>query len=132
MKPSQYKRSIRIGMGIASAVLLFIEVLIGLYAHGWLRDHIGDLLIVILLYTLARTVLPDKPRFGMLLPAAILVFSFGVEFLQLWGFCDKMGITNRFLRICIGTGYSNIDLLCYTIGILPCLLCEMLLRRECK
>ena len=122
-------RRIRIGMGIASAVLLGIEILIGMYAHGWVRNQFGDMLVVILLYTICRTVSPEKPRFGLLLPVGILLFAFCVEFLQLWGFCDKLHITNRLLRIIIGTGYSNADMLSYTLGILPCIACEFLLRR---
>ena len=124
------KRKLRIGMGIASAVLLGIEVLIGLYAKGWVRNSLGDILVVPLLYTLARTVLPLRPRFGWVLPAMILGFSFCVEFLQLWGFCDRFGITNRFLRVLIGTGFSWGDMLCYVIGILPCVLCEYLLKKR--
>ena len=124
------KRNIRIIMGIASAVLFGIEVIIGMYAHGWVRSYLGDVLVVILLYTLARTVSPMKPRFGILLPAAILIFAFCVEFVQLWGFCDKMHITNKLLRIIIGTGYSNIDLLSYVIGIVPCFFSEAILRRK--
>lgn len=124
------KQKIRLGMGIASAVLFGIEVLIGLYAHGWVRNHLGDVLVVVLLYTLWRTALPEKPRHGILLPAGILIFAFGVEFLQLWGFCDKFHITNQLLRIIIGTGFSTVDLWCYAIGILPCVLCELLLRRQ--
>ena len=124
------KQKIRLGMGIASAVLLGIEILIGMYAHGWVRSYLGDVLVVILLYTLARTVSPVKPKHGILLPAAILVFAFCVEFLQLWGFCDRFHITNPLLRIIIGTGYSNIDLLSYAAGIVPCIVCELLLRRK--
>lgn len=124
------KQRIRIGMGIASALLLLSEILIGMYAKGWVRSYFGDVLVVILLYTLARTVSPDKPKFGLLLPAAILGFAFCVEFLQLWGFCDRFGITNRLLRIIIGTGFSKWDLLSYAIGILPCMLCEDALRAE--
>ena len=116
-------------MGIASVTLLGIEIIIGMYAHGWIRSYLGDVLVVILLYTLFRMVLPKKPSFGSLLPTGILIFSFCVEFLQLWGFCDKFGITNKLLRIIIGTGFSWIDLLCYAIGILPCFLCEYLLSR---
>lgn len=122
-------RRIRIGMGIASAVLLGIEILIGMYAHGWVRNQFGDVLVVILLYTICRTVSPEKPHFGLPLPVGILLFAFCVEFLQLWGFCDKLHITNHLLRIIIGTGYSNADMLSYTLGILPCIACEFLLRR---
>ena len=125
-------QTVRLCMGAASVLLLGTEVLIGLFAHGWIRDYIGDVLVVMLLYTLWRTVLPEKPRCGWILPAGILLFAFGVEFLQLWGFCDKFHITNKFLRICIGTGYSNYDLLSYAVGILPCFVCEFLLRRKAK
>ena len=113
-------------MGIASAILFGIEILIGMFAHGWVRLQLGDVLVVILIYTICRTVSPEKPRYGLLLPVCILLFAFCVEFLQLWGFADKMHITNRLLRIIIGTGFSVIDLISYALGILPCLLCELL------
>ena len=124
------KQRIRTGMGIASLLLFGIEVLIGMYAHGWVRDQLGDFLVVILIYTLWRTFSPEKPRHGLLLPVCILLFAYCVEFLQLWGFCDRLHITNRLLRILIGTGYSNADQLSYTLGILPCIVCECLLRRK--
>ena len=125
-------RRIRIGMGIASVLLLGIEILIGMYAHGWVRGQLGDVLVVILLYTICRTVSPKQPRFAMTLPAGILLFAYIVEYLQFWGFCDKLHITNQLLRIIIGTGYSNADMLSYTLGILPCILCEYLLYRPKK
>ncbi|SCY33221.1 Protein of unknown function [Lachnospiraceae bacterium XPB1003] len=109
---------------IASVALLGTEILIGLYAHGWIRNYLGDVLVVVLLYTLFRTVSVQKPKGWYVLPTAILVFSFGVEFLQLWGFCDRFGITNRLLRVIIGTGFSIVDLICYSIGILPCYAAE--------
>lgn len=117
---------------IASVALLGTEILIGLYAHGWIRNYLGDVLVVVLLYTLFRTVSVQKPNAWYVLPTAILVFAFGVEFLQLWGFCDRFGITNRLLRIIIGTGFSAIDLICYSIGILPCYAAEYfrILRNE--
>lgn len=124
------KRTIRLCMGIASVLLLGIEILIGMFAHGWVRESFGDILVVILLYTLARTIFPDKPQYGILFPALILIFAFGVEFLQLWGFCDKLHITNKLLRIIIGTGFSVNDLLCYASGIVPCAVCELLLRKK--
>lgn len=112
---------------IASVILLSIEILIGLYAHGWIRNYLGDVLVVILLYTLFRTVLPEWPGKWYVLPTVILLFAFVVEFLQLWGFCDRFGITNRLLRIIIGTGFSIADLLCYAVGIIPCYLTERLM-----
>ena len=117
----------RIVFGVLSAVLFGVEVLIGMYAHGWVRNYFGDVLIVILLYTLFRTAFPEWPRKWWLLPTAILAFAFAVEFLQMWGFCDHFGITNRLLRIILGTGYSTIDLMCYAIGIVPCYVAEYMM-----
>jgi len=121
------KRSV---FGVFSAVLLGTEVLIGMYASGWIRSYLGDVLVVILLYTLFRTVSPDKPEKWYVLPTAILIFSFVVEFLQLWGFCDRFGITDRFLRIIIGTGFSVVDLFCYFVGIIPCYVTEYLIKNR--
>ena len=120
----------RLIFGIISLLLLGIEVLIGFYAHGWVRSYLGDVLVVILIYTIIRTIAPYKIGRWYILPAAILIFSFIVEFLQLWGFCDRLGITNQFLRIIIGTGFSWVDILCYCVGIIPCFIAEFLLARS--
>ena len=117
----------RLVFGALSAVLFGVEVLIGMYAHGWVRYYLGDVLIVILLYTLFRTIVPEWPGKWWVLPTAILAFAFAVEYLQLWGFCDRFGITNRLLRILLGTGFSTIDLLSYAIGIVPCYVAEYML-----
>lgn len=119
----------RLIFGILSVILLGIEVLIGLFAHGWVRSYLGDVLVVILLYTIVRTIVLRKGKW-FVIPTIILVFSFIVEFLQLWGFCDRFGITNEFLRIVIGTGFSWIDIACYCIGIIPCYVSEYLLNRR--
>ena len=116
--------------GMASLFLLGIEILIGVYASGWIRGSLGDILVVILLYTLFRTVCTEWPGKWYVVPTAILIFAFCVEFLQLWGFCDRLGITNRLLRIIIGTGFSIGDLLCYAIGSIPCYLSEYCLDKH--
>ena len=120
----------RLVYGISSLILLGIEILIGLFAHGWVRSYLGDVLVVILIYTIIRTMSPDKPSKWFILPSAILIFSFIVEFLQLWGFCDRFGIENKLLRIIIGTGFSYIDLICYIIGLIPCYLIEFFRNRK--
>lgn len=122
MVPNKMRK--RLFFGSAFILLLIMEILIGLYAVGWIRGSLGDILVVILLYTLFRTVWTDRPKQWYILPTAILIFAFCVEFLQLWGFCDRFGITNKLLRILIGTGFSVGDLLCYVLGSLPCYLVE--------
>ena len=106
-------------------ILLFVtEILIGMYARGWVRNSLGDILVIILLYALFRTARPYPSGKWYVVPTAILIFSFAVEFLQLWGICDRLHITNLLLRIVIGTGFSKSDLLCYAVGSLPCYLTE--------
>ena len=111
-------------------MLLGTEIIIGIYAKGWIRSYLGDVLVVILIYSLIRTITPDKPDKWYILPTAVLIFSFVVEFLQLWGFCDRFGITNRLLRIIIGTGFLVVDLVSYAIGIIPCYVTEYIISRK--
>ena len=120
----------RIIYGLISLILLGIEVLIGMFGQGWVRIYLGDVLVVILLYTIVRTIIPNKKVPWFIIPTAILIFAFIVEFLQLWGFCDRLGITNELLRIIIGTGFSAVDLICYLIGIIPCYIAEFLIRKK--
>ncbi|MDD5946684.1 MAG: DUF2809 domain-containing protein [Oscillospiraceae bacterium] len=116
---------------IASVVLLGVEILIGMFAEGWLRIYFGDVLVIILLYTLVRTVLP-KIRFCGLLPTLLLIFCQMVEGLQAWGFADRMGITNALLRILIGTSFAWGDVLSYCIGFVPILLWEILSKKSAQ
>ena len=120
----------RLTYGLASLILLGIEILIGFYGHGWVRSYLGDVLVVILLYTIYRTISPDRPANWFVIPTVILISSFAVEFLQLWGFCDRFGITNKLLRIIIGTGFSYIDLISYVIGIIPCYIIEFVSKKQ--
>jgi len=120
----------RLVYGLISLMLLGTEVLIGLFGQGWVRIYLGDVLVVILLYTIVRTIIPNKKTPWFVIPAVILIFAFAVEFLQLWGFCDRFGITNELLRIIIGTGFSTIDLICYLIGIIPCFIAEFVINKK--
>ena len=120
----------RIGFGTIFLLFLIIEVSIAKYGSGWLRNHFGDVLVMILIYAFCRMISPQKPQSWHVIPCAILAFSFVLEFLQLWGFCDKLGITNKLLRIVIGTQFSLVDLVCYVVGIMPCYIVEYLLYRR--
>ena len=115
---------------ISAVALLITEVLIGVYATGWVRSYLGDVLVVILLYTIYRAVFIDRPARWFVLPSLILLIAFCVEFLQLWGICDRLGIHNRLLRILLGTSFSAVDLVCYAIGCIPCYLAEYLTKKH--
>ncbi|MBO7402242.1 MAG: DUF2809 domain-containing protein [Lachnospiraceae bacterium] len=121
---------LRLVFVITAVLLLITEVLIGVYATGWVRSYLGDVLVVMLLYTLYRAVIIDVPSKWFVLPSLILLIAIDVEFLQLWGICDRLGIQNRFVRILLGTSFSAVDLVCYAIGCIPCYLAEFFTRKK--
>ncbi|MCG9964689.1 DUF2809 domain-containing protein [Shewanella cutis] len=112
------------------AVLLFvIEVLIARYApSGFIRGFVGDVLVVLLLFCMARSVVPVMNSKGHLinrlchtpwLALAVLLFAFTIEFGQYWGLVDKLGLGgNRLARIVIGSHFDPLDLLAFFVGYL--------------
>ncbi|PWF62693.1 hypothetical protein CBX96_13735 [Shewanella sp. BC20] len=112
------------------AVLLFIiEVSIARFApSGFIRGFVGDVLVVILLFCMARTLVPVVNAKGESinrfwhtpwLALAVLLFAFGIEFGQYWGLVDKLGLGgNRLARIVIGSHFDPLDLLAYFVGYL--------------
>ncbi|AAN57447.1 DUF2809 domain-containing protein [Shewanella oneidensis MR-1] len=112
------------------AVLLFvIEVLIARFVpSGFIRGFVGDVLVVMLLFCMARALVPvvnvkGEPINRLLhtpwLALAVLLFAFAIEFGQYWGLVDKLGLGgNRLARIVIGSHFDPLDLLAYFVGYL--------------
>ena len=74
---------------IATLVILAVEVFIGLFVHDrFVRPFIGDVLVVILIYTFIRIFIPDKVR---LLPLYIFIFAVAVEVLQFLKIVEVLG-----------------------------------------
>lgn len=108
---------------IFAIIIFFIEVLIALYIHDKIiRPHIGDFLVVILIYCFVRGI------FNLdVVKAAIstLIFSYIVEFMQYLHIVEILGLEkNRFASVIIGNSFTWLDLLSYTLGILFVLLLE--------
>ena len=105
----------RIVYGILTFLLLFIEVLIALFVHDCIiRPYVGDILVVILLYTFVRIWIPEKIR---LLPLYIFLFASCVELLQMIHIVEILGVENNtFLRVLMGSVFDVQDILCYGIG----------------
>ena len=101
-------------------ILLFIvEVLIALFVRDrFIRPYGGDFLVVILIYCFLRTFIKQSP---FRLAVVTLIFSFAVEIAQYFNIVEVIGLKgNRLAEIVIGTGYSNHDLVAYTLGVLVC------------
>lgn len=102
---------------ILSILLFTIEVFIALFTNDEvIRPYGGDLLVVILLYCLIKSVinLPVTPT-----ALAVLLFSYLVETLQFFNVVNHIGLANsKIANILIGNSFSWFDILAYTLGIL--------------
>lgn len=130
MRQDRMRKRVRLCASAAAVLLLGTEILIGQFADGWVRSYLGDVLVVPLVYAVIRVITPCRPRFGFILPTAVLLFACAVEFLQLIGIADILGITNTLLRTLIGTSFAVGDLLCYAAGAVPLYAVELVLRRR--
>ena len=130
MKQGRMCKRVRLCAAAAAVLLLGIEIIIGQFANGWVRAYLGDVLVVPLVYSVIRVITPCRPRFGSLLPTAVLLFAFAVELSQLIGIADILGITDPLLRTVIGTSFSAVDLLCYAVGAVPLYVTEIILRKK--
>lgn len=99
----------------ATIILLIVEVLIALYVHDdFIRPYVGDAIVVIVIYTFVRILIPEK---GRLLPLYIFLFAVVVEILQGIHIVNILGVAdNRFLRTLIGDSFDIKDILCYGVG----------------
>lgn len=115
----------------ATLVLLATEVFIGLFIHdGFVRPFIGDVLVVILIYTFIRIFIPEKVR---LLPLFIFIFSVAVEILQYLRIVEVLGLQdNAFMSTVIGTSFDIRDILCYFVGCAFCGVWEFIRYRKSK
>ena len=99
-------------------VFLFItEVLIALFAHDEIiRPYVGDVLVVILLYCVVRSFLNLPVTTTAVL---VLLFSYLIETLQYFNIVQHLGLEHSALAsTIIGTYFTWVDILAYTLGIL--------------
>ena len=101
---------------VSFLLILCIEILIALYVHDTIiRPYIGDILVVVLVYCFIRIFLPDGlPR----LPLWVFLFATFIEVMQYFQVADLLGVTNRTLRVILGSTFDWKDILCYAVGCL--------------
>lgn len=119
----------RIAYAFVTVVLIIIEVLIALYVHDrFVRPYLGDVLVVVVLYTFVRIWIPEK---GKLMPLWIFVFAAGVELLQYFKIVEILGLAdNTFFRILIGSVFDVKDIVCYAAGCMLLGIYEILMRKN--
>lgn len=115
----EMKLKYNLGYFVASIIIFFIEVLIAtkLKNQFFIRAYLGDVIVVILLYTLVLSFFEIKNK--LLLIAGIFAFSCLIEFAQYFHIAEKMGFQKGSLMyIVIGNSFAWEDILCYGIGCL--------------
>ena len=96
------------------AVLLAVEIVIGKFAHGFLRAYVGDVLVIPLIYCFVR-IFYVRP--AVWLPAAVGGLGILAEVLQYFDLCGLLGIPKgSLLGILLGSSADLGDILCYAVG----------------
>lgn len=98
-------------------LLLLVEIFIALFVHdNFIRPYIGDVLVVVVIYTFVRIFIPEKVSW---LPLYIFIFAAFVETLQYFNIIELLGLEdNRFMSILIGSVFDIKDIICYGAGCL--------------
>lgn len=98
-----------------ATLLLGLSILIWLDNQTFIRGYIGDLIIVIFLYSLLGFFTRLQPR---IIAIIVLTFSFVIEFLQLVKIIDILGIHPTLITsVILGSTFDIFDLLMYLIGV---------------
>ena len=99
---------------LLSVGLLLVELLIAAFAHGWLRNFVGDVLVVVLLYCALHTFF-KRPAVA----SAIGIFCFAVciEIAQFLRLPQLLGLQKSSrLGIAVGATFDWMDVLAYLLG----------------
>ena len=121
------KRStLRLIFALCAAVLIGVEILIGLFVRdSFVRPYLGDALVVILIWYIIRIVIPDR---CVWLSGAVFMFALFVEVSQIFPLCDVLGIENRLIRTLMGTSFAWWDIVAYLAGCTLTLAVDLILR----
>lgn len=100
---------------VLSILLFAVELFIAMFIHDRIiRPFIGDMLVVILLFSLCRSFIKTG---NFRLALSVLLFSYAVEIGQYFNLAANLG-GGRLLRTILGTTFDYRDLLAYSAGIL--------------
>lgn len=105
-------------------IILFIaEVLIATYLKtGFIRHTFGDFLVVMLIYTFIKSMVPTKPQKTA---TGVLLLAFFIEFLQLFNLLKWLNLQNHTLaKHVLGSTFQVTDLAAYTLGVVFILIIE--------
>jgi hypothetical protein len=112
----------------AFLVILGIEVLIALFIKdGFIRTHLGDILVVILIYCFIRTFIRN---ILILLPFYIFLFASLVEIGQYFNMVERLGLgQSSGTAIILGQTFDPGDIVSYFLGCSLLFLYELAARK---
>lgn len=104
-------------------IIFVIEVLIAKFVDdSFIRPYGGDILVVILMYYFVKTFVETK---AVYIITGVVLFAYLVEIGQYFHLVEVLGMQdNKIMRVVIGSSFSWMDILCYTIGGAICYLID--------
>ncbi|MCC4213904.1 DUF2809 domain-containing protein [Leeuwenhoekiella parthenopeia] len=110
-------RAKRLYYVIGFVILFGIEAAIAMYLKGgFIRSYLGDLLAVILIYTLIMSCSRLAVKTGLVLTASIALLVEVLQLIDLTQFFE--GTYKQVATLVFGSHFSWIDLLMYALGML--------------
>lgn len=112
-------------------LILFIEIIIGLYIRdAIIRPYGGDVLVILLIYYFIKSFIKTKYTYILI---GTLLFAYSIEIGQYYKMVEVLGLQNNtFMSIIMGTSFSWGDMLSYTLGALICYFIEKKKSKDYK
>lgn len=112
-------------------ILFMIEVIIALFIKDKvIRPFIGDILVIILMYTFIKGVIAKPVKY---LPLGLFIFASGVETAQYFRIVEILNLQhNKFASIVIGTTFDFKDILCYFAAMVILMVWEKIQAKKSK
>ncbi len=89
-------------------------ILQSFHTNRWIREYIGDMIIVMLIYSFLQSIKDFDP---IRLSVFVIGFSFSVEILQYIKIISFLGFKENYItKIIFGSVFDPLDLTAYLIG----------------
>jgi hypothetical protein len=113
---------------LAALVLFAVEACIAIFASGFVRGYIGDVLAVALVYAALRAVTP----LAMIPALAVtLTIALAIEIAQALNLFGAAGLhDNQLARIVLGGAFDWFDLAAYAVGAVLIAIVEIFVVRR--
>lgn len=113
---------------ILFSIILIVECLIAMFLkQGFIRENVGDILVVPCIYTMLRIIFPQKIKN---LDIYVLILAIIVEILQLFNVTKFLSNDNKILSIALGGTFDIKDIICYIIGFISIIVVSKVIKKS--